>query len=400
MATIAEPRPITYDKSPARQAFSANPEFDLLLACCAAEPSADRIRSMLSHPLNWERLLCLTDHHRVVPQVYGQLSAFSPLIPGHALGALRSRYQENAHKALWFAGELLRILRCFESAGIKALAYKGPVLAKALYGDFTERQYSDLDILVRPEDVPKAKAIALTVGYACYPELRPQEEAAYIASGCGYVFHSAAGRNLLDLQWRIVPRFYSIDFEVAHFLDRADRIVVGGHSVRTLCAVDLLLVLCVHAAKHVWLQLSWLCDIAQLGKSPYLDWTAVETEARRLGIERIVRVNLLMAHKLLGMPLPSVSSKSVIEDPSITELADEIFPIIKRGAYYETESVSYFRLMRRLRECWQDRTRFLSRLISTPSVSEWNAVRLPKSLQPMYRAVRLSRLAKRLILSP
>ena len=400
MATIAEPRPITYDKSPARQAFSANPEFDLLLACCAAEPSADRIRSMLFHPLNWERLLCLTDHHRVVPQVYGQLSAFSPLIPGHALGALRSRYQENAHKALWFAGELLRILRCFESAGIKALAYKGPVLAKALYGDFTERQYSDLDILVRPEDVPKAKAIALTVGYACYPELRAQAEPAYIASGCGYVFHTAAGRNLLDLQWRIVPRFYSIDFEVAHFLDRADRIVVGGHSVRTLCAVDLLLALCVHAAKHVWLQLSWLCDIAQLAKSPHLDWTAVQIEARRMGIERIVNVNLLLAHKLLGIPLPSVISKGIIEDNSGTGLVDEISAIIKRSAHYDTESIAYFRLMLHLRERWQDRARFLSRLAFTPSVSEWNAVRLPKSLQPMYRAVRLSRLAKRLILSP
>ncbi len=399
MATVAELRPIAYDKSPARQAFSADPEFDLLVACCAAEPSGDRIRRILSHPLNWERLLCLTDHHRVVPQLFGQVSAFPRLLPGHALSALRSRYQENAHKALWFTGELLRILSCFESAGIKALAYKGPVLAKTLYGDVTERQYSDLDILVRPEDVPKAKAAVLAVGYECYPELRTQAEPAYIASGCGYVFHTAAGRNLLDLQWRIVPRFYSIDFQVAHFLGRANQIAVGEHSVRTLCAVDLLLALCVHAAKHVWLQLSWLCDIAQLAKSPHLDWTAVQTEGRRLGIERIVNVNLLLAHKLLEMPLPSVISKGIIEDPSSTRPADEIFPIIKRSAYYETESISYFRLMLRLRERFQDQVHFLSRLIFTPSVSEWNAVRLPKSLQPMYRVVRLSRLAKRLALS-
>ena len=399
MATAVELQPIAYDQSPARQAFSHNPEFDLLVACCSAEPSADRIRGILFHPLNWERLLCLTDHHRVVPQVYGQLSAFSPLLPGDVLGALRLRYQDNAHKALWFTGELLRIFRCFESAGIEALAYKGPVLAKTLYGDVTERQYSDLDILIRPEDVSKAKAAVLAVGYTCYPELRAQEEPAYIASGCGYVFHAAAGRNLLDLQWRIVPRFYSIDFDVAHFLDRADQIAVGGHSVRTLRAVDLLLVLCVHAAKHVWLQLSWLCDITQLANSPQLDWTAVQTEARRLGIERIVHLNFLLAHKLLGTPLPSVISEGVIEDPSATELADEILPIIKRSANCETESAAYFHLMLRLRERWQDRTRFLSRLIFTPGVSEWNAVHLPKALQPMYRVIRLLRLAKRLAVS-
>jgi len=331
--------------------------------------------------------------------VYGALLAYPDILPPNSRAALRSRYRENAHKALWFTGELLRTISRFESAGIKALAYKGPVLAKTLYGDVAERQYSDLDILIRPEDVPKARTLLVAAGHACYPELREQEEPAYINSGCGYVFHTAAGRNLLDLQWRIVPRFYSIDFAMADFLDRADEITVGGRAVRTLCAEDLLLVLCVHAAKHVWVQLSWLCDITKLVNCGRLDWNAIRHEAQRLGIERIVNVNLLLAHKLLGMPLPSVIGQHVIEDPSTTVLADEILPIIKHSANYETESAAYFRLMLRLRERWQDRARLLSLLMFTPSVSEWNTVRLPKSLQPMYRVVRLSRLAKRLALS-
>jgi hypothetical protein len=391
MATAADLRP-TVTSSLAIRPSARSSEFGLLAACCEVEPPIDRIRAMVSRPLSWKRLLHLADHHRVIPQVYGALSAFPNLLPANA----RADYQENAHKALWFTGELLRILRYFESVGIKALAYKGPVLAQTLYGDVTERQYSDLDILIRPEDVPRAKAALLAAGHTCYPELRQQEESAYVASGCGYVFHTAAARNLLDLQWRIVSRFYSIDFDMAGFLDRADEIMVGGRAVRTLCAEDLLLVLCVHAAKHVWVQLSWLCDINKLVNSAQLDWNAIQREAQGMGIERIVHVNLLLAHKLLGMPLPSVIGERVIEDPSTTGLADEILPIIKRSAHFETESAAYFRLMLRLRERWQDRARFLSRLIFTPSVSEWNAVRLPKSLQPMYRVVRLWRLAKRL----
>jgi Uncharacterised nucleotidyltransferase len=397
MATVAEPRPPT-TKSLAIRPFPRSLEFDLLAACCAVEPSTDRIRKIFSRPLSWERLLHLADHHRVIPQLYGALSAFPDLLSANARAALRSRYQENAQRALRFTGELLRTIHCFESPGIKALAYKGPVLAQTLYGDVTERQYSDLDILIRPEDVPKAKAVLQAAGHACYPQLREQEESAYIASGCGYVFHTAAGRNLLDLQWRIVPRFYSIDFDMAGFLDRSDEIIVGGSAVRTLCAQDLLLVLCVHAAKHVWVQLSWLCDITKLVKSAQLDWNAIQHEAQRLGIERIVNVNLLLAHKVLEMPLPSLIGAHVIEDPSIIGLADEILPIIKRSTH-DTESAAYFRLMLRMRERWQDRVRFLSRLIFTPSVSEWNTVRLPKSLQSMYRVVRLSRLVKRLAVS-
>jgi hypothetical protein len=397
MATIAEPRPAV-PKSVATRGFPANTEFDLLVACCAAESSDDRIRRALSCPVDWERLLSLTDHHRVVPQLFERLSAFSALLPTHALDALRSRYQENARKALWFTNELFHIVSHLESAGIEALAYKGPVLAKTLYGDVTERQYSDLDILILPKDVPKAKAALLALGHGCGPELREQEEPAYIASGCGYVFHTAAGRNLLDLQWRIVPRFYSIDFDMAHFLDRADEIILGGRPVRTLCAEDLLLVLCVHAAKHVWVQLSWLYDIAQLAKCPQLDWSVVQDEAQRLGIERIIDLNFLLAHRLLGTPLPLTMAARSLEDTSTTILADEILPIVKRSAHYDTESVTYFRLMLRLRERWHDRAHFLWRLTFTPSVSEWEAIPLPTSLHPLYRVVRLSRLAKRLAL--
>ena len=417
MATAAAIHPDLSEAANPVQAFGH--EFDLLVACCAdslTRAHAHRIRELLSSPLDWQQLLQLVDHHRVVPQIYGTLSAFSHLIPTRQLDALRSRYQENARNALWFTAELQRILSYLESAGIPALPYKGPVLAKSLYGEVTQRQFNDLDILIRPADVPKAKSALLALGYPCSPELRPQQEPAYIASGCGYVFHSPAGRNLLDLQWRIVPRFYSIDFDVADFLKRADEIGLATQEimedgrprpsvsprrdpscpVRTLCAEDLLLVLCVHAAKHVWIQLSWLCDIAQLATSQPLDWNAIQDEARRLGIERIVHLNLLLAHQLLGSAMPPQIQKRLQEDPSSTTLADEILPLIERSTQYNTESIPYFRLMLRLRERREDQARFLCRLVFTPSVTEWSTVRLPKFLRPLYRLVRLARLAKRL----
>jgi len=417
MATAAAIHPDLSEAANPVQAFGH--EFDLLVACCADSLSrahANRIRELLSSPLDWERMLRLVDHHCLVPQVYGTLSAFSHLVPARELNALRSRYQENARNALWFTAELQRILSYLESAGIPALPYKGPVLAKALYGEVSQRQFNDLDILIRPADVPKAKAALLALGYPCGPELGPQQEPAYIASGCGYVFHSPAGRNLLDLQWRIVPRFYSIDFDVADFLKRADEISLAtqetmedgrprpsvpprhglSRPVRTLCAEDLLLVLCVHAAKHVWIQLSWLCDIAQLANSQPLDWNAIQDEARRLGIERILNLNLLLAHKLLGSAMPPQIQKRLQQDPSTKVLAAEILPLIERSTHYNTESIPYFRLMLRLRERRQDQARFLCRLVFTPSVTEWSTVRLPQSLRPLYCLVRLARLAKRL----
>jgi Uncharacterised nucleotidyltransferase len=381
------------------QAFGSSSEFDLLLACCAdpcGEKHGERIRNILSRPLDWERVLGLVDHHRVVPQVYSELSAFSHWVPGQHLNALRLRYEDNARKTLWFTGELVRIVGHLEAMGIKALPYKGPVLAQTLYGEVTRRQFGDLDILVLPTDVLKAKAALHDLGYKPAIELALRIETTYVKTGYEYSFSAAHRSNLLELQWRILPRFYSIDFDVADFFERSDEIVVGGRQVPTIRGEDLLLVLCVHAAKHVWFQLSWLCDIAQLVKTRQLDWKAIHDEARRLGIERIVSLNLLLAQKLLGSPLHSSrQARAFQKDPSIGVL-DEIFRIMGRGTHYDAESLAYFRLMMQLRERWQDRVRLLWRLTVTPSVSEWSAVQLPQALQPLYRLVRLSRLAKRL----
>jgi hypothetical protein len=381
------------------QAFGSSSEFDLLLACCAdpcGDEHSERIRNILSLPLDWERMLRLVDHHRAVPQVYSELSALSHLVPVEHLNALRLRYEENARKTLWFTGELVRIVGHLESMGIKALPYKGPVLAQTLYGEVARRQFGDLDILILPTDVLKAKAALLDLGYKPAIELAPWIETACVKTGYEYSFSAAHRSNLLELQWRILPRFYSIDFDVAEFLERGDEIVVGGCHMRTLRADDLLLVLCVHAAKHVWGQLSWLCDIAQLLKTRQLDWNAIHGEARRLGIERIVSLNLLLARKLLGSQLHSSRQTWAFQKDPSPAVLDEILRIIERSAPYDTESLSYFRLMMRLRERWQDRARLLWRLTITPSVSEWSAIQLPQPLQPVYRLLRLSRLAKRL----
>jgi putative nucleotidyltransferase-like protein len=340
--------------------------------------------------------MSLVDHHRVVPQVYRALAGLRDSLPEETRVALQSRYQDNARKTLWFTAELVRILRQLESAGIKPIPYKGPLLAQLLYGEVTQRQFGDLDILVPPCDVPRARTALLALGYKSGIELTPRRERDYIDSGYEYSFHGAHGPHLLELQWQILPRFYSVDFDIADFFERADEIRVGSHGMRTLRAPDLLLVLCVHAAKHVWTQLSWLCDIAQLASSPQLDWTAIHDEARRLGIERILCLNLLLANQLLSAALPNSIHQQLRKDKTTTVLANEIRPLIERSQPYDTESIQYFQLMMRLRERRQDRARFVTRLAFTPSLSEWSAIRLPESLSQLYPAVRLARLAKRL----
>ena len=108
------------------QAFGCDSAFDLLLACCAdpcGDEHGERIRNILLRPLDCElNKLQLVDHHRVVPQVYGELSALSHLVPVQHLNALRLRYEDNARKTLWFTGELVRIVGHLEAMGTQGAA--------------------------------------------------------------------------------------------------------------------------------------------------------------------------------------------------------------------------------------------------------------------------------------
>jgi hypothetical protein len=117
-----------------------------------------------------------------------------------------------------------------------------------------------------------------------------------------------------------------------------------------------MLVLCVHAAKHSWMQLSYLCDIAQLARSRALDWAALQAEAARLGIARLVAVTFLLAHKLLGAPLPA--GLDLHRDPAAEPLTQRVLQRIVSDAEFDPESVSYFRLMMDLRERRRDRASF------------------------------------------
>jgi len=378
----------------ARPQFSR--EFDLLLACISGA-TAERIRQLIRHDFDWQTVLRITEHHRLIPQTYRSLCDVSDLVPGEVLGNLRCRYEANVRQNLRLSRDLIRVLDHFESHGIQALAYKGPTLASMLHGHIGQRQFVDIDLLVHPSDVQKSKAALIELGYMIGEDFTPRQEKSYVASGYEYVFDLPDARNVLELKWGILPRFYAIDFDVAGFFDRSITVEVGGRSIPTLCPEDLMLVLCVHAGKHAWGELSLLCDISQLIQSQPIKWDQVFEQARQLGIRRIVTLNFGLVENLLGVALLGFVHKHFQIDRAQYPVMRRIFSVVTGSQQVDTESASYFRLMLDLRERIRDKVRFLWRLIFTPSASEWETVRLAAWFFPLYHVVRVCRLAKRLL---
>jgi len=391
----------TSAQRPARRLVLAlPPEFELLLACCgvdAPETRLQRVGEALKQGAAWSDVIRLGEHHNVLPLIYRTMRDLSPAIPVAIRDEVRARYENNARRNLRFTAELFRILDCLEAHEIAAIPYKGPALAETVYRDLALREFSDLDVLVRPSCVLRAKAALRDVGYTPNIELSPAQEAAYLASGYEYTFDGPAGRNLLEIQWAIVPRFYAVDFSMEALFDRAISSELNGRRVRALAAEDLLLTLCVHGAKHAWIRLCWLRDVAGILQSCNLDWELVAQSARQLGIERIVGIGLLLARDLLHAPLPDRITERWQPDREMEALCRDLAQHLPAAEEYNVESLQYFQWMARVRERFTDKLRFAMRLALTPAISEWKMVNLPARLFPLYRVVRLGRIAAKMI---
>jgi hypothetical protein len=373
-------------------------EFDLLCACSGVELSPERIGRLAKcgeFELDWDELLRRAEHHGVAPLLARNLRAHGRGVPANVEQSLRSGFEANLRRNLWFASEAIRILQHFAEKEIRAVPYKGPVLAESVYGDLALRRFSDLDFLIAPLDFSRAKQTLGELGYEPSVSLTPTAERMVLQTGYELSFDSAAGKYLVEMQWGLLPHFYAVDLRAHDLLARSRQAVLGGKEVPSLSPEDLLLVLCLHAAKHLWMRLIWICDIAETIRSQTLDCRVVFARARELGIVRILGVSFWLARQVLGSAIPQPAEDLVGADPQIEVLGKQFAGRLASSATYDFESPEYFRLLLGLRERRRDQLRYLWRLVWTPGPGEVAAVQLPEPLSPLYRVVRILRLLRK-----
>ena len=374
-------------------------EFSFLCACGGVELTAEHI-ARVAHwndgGIDWPEFLRLAEHHGVLPLVARNLTAHAQELPTDVDQSLRSEFAKNLRRNLWFASELVRILEYFKQKDLRAIPYKGPVLAESAYGDVALRNFGDLDFLISSSDFERAKQALAELGYRPSKPLSPAVERYWLRNGYECSFDGAAGKYLIELQWGLLPYFYAVDLRTDDLLVRSGSIMFSGREVAALSPEDSLLVLCLHAAKHLWMRMIWVCDIAETIRTQVLDWNVIRARARELGILRIVGVSFWLSQRLLGSVLPDPANEIVNQDQEVAALGEQFATRLAASATYDFESTEYFRLILRLRERRSDQARYLWRLLWTPGEGDLAAIRLPEAMFPLYRGVRAVRLLGKL----
>lgn len=293
-------------------------EQSTLVGLARVEADPREVTRLATSVRDWERLTSLAARHGLIPLLHHHLRSETHLVPVETQTYLRGRFEASARWNLFLTTHLLELVRAFEAAEIRVLAYKGLAVGEAYYGGQLHRPVGDIDFIVDPRKVDAASSLLTRLGYRSEGVPRARE--------LGWVNRHEQvflrGEVPVELHWRVSPRTFPIGFRFEALWERAAPVSIAGQPVLHFSAEDAVIVLSAHAARHSWERLIWLVDLVQLmEQEPHLDWELVLARSRSLGCERIVVSALLLCERLLLKRAPPVVNGRMRGDLRLAEIA-------------------------------------------------------------------------------
>lgn len=373
-----------------------SPDVELFLSCARTHvdsETATRIRATVMRDIDWPHLIAAVGSHGTMPLFYSCLKATClEGLPSGVLDGLRGAFDANARHSRLLTEELVRLAKLFELHGIRAIPFKGPVLAASVYGNCALRQFVDLDFLVDKAVVLGARDLLISSGYRPRRRRNDAQEAAFLRAESEYPFVRRDGRVSLDLHWRVTPRRFFSRFSFERLWNRAAPVSLNGTIVRNLAPEDLIMILSVHGAKHMWQRLQWICDVAELLRAhPQIDWAGLMGRAGELGCKRMVCLGLLLASDLLDAPVPTGIAQRLYATSEVAALATKV----SKGLFAQfcgwSGALERFRFHLAARERVRDKARcivFFIHSAITPTYGDWELFPLPSCLFFVYYILR------------
>lgn len=375
-------------------------EAELLLATVKGylgTATEDSLEESLAGELDWAHVESAARRHGILPIVFEQLTEHRDSVPEDTLSSLEAATREIAQRNLLLLEETLTLLDGFDSYGLRAVPYKGPVLGATLYGDVSLRQSLDIDLLVDADDVAMGETLLLESGYE-----RDERQQRYdrVLGGNGALHHQTFYRSeqglKVELHRRLTSHWMVNSLRLADLLDSLESVAVHGESVSVLAPENRLLALCVHGTKHNWERLEWLCDVAELVSQREVDWELALARARVFGVERPVLIGLYLVSDLLDVSLSDAVTQAVDPDVGVSAIAHAMVDWAL-DADSEPQPLQNVRVQLRTLDGPAARLQAVLRLAFVPTAADIDTVQLPSMLGSLYYLVRPVRLAAELL---
>lgn len=299
------------------------------------EIDIQRMENLIPLAKNWKSFTDMAIQNGVGPLIHKNFSLVKNfnLIPEETLSRLKRTYYRSLSRNMILYDHFRNAIDLFSKHGISIIALKGIFLAEKIYHDIGLRQMSDIDLLVRKEDIEKCRKLLVDVGYK-YTELKKSD---FI--------------NALDLSKHLPPLILNgVSFElhakihldspdfsvnIDDYWKRSLQVMLSGKSVRSLSSEDLILHICIHLNEHFdegRPQLSSFVDISEVIKeyNTKINWDLVLELCNLYNCTSIIFRYLLLSEKYFDIKVPhyilqKASLSADRKDASIDVRTEKLF---------------------------------------------------------------------------
>ncbi|MDO9579596.1 MAG: nucleotidyltransferase family protein [Bacteroidales bacterium] len=266
---------------------------------------------------DWEYILNEARRNGVSPILYLRLKNQKEDFPetflraepqGEVFEKLEKDYYQSLRRNILMWEEIKPILKSFKEDGIEVILLKGVALAELVYKNLALRPMSDIDLLVKKEELPRIDERMRKFGYSTDENYRNSLR----YSSVDYL-NSIEYRNRaisVHFHWHLVnstlPSFmYASKIDIEKIWKEAIPVKISGTETLSLAPHHLLIHLSEHASKpgHSLSKLILLYDIAETIKvyQEELDWELLINEARTFNLNRPLYYSLYLTSRLIGL---------------------------------------------------------------------------------------------------
>jgi hypothetical protein len=372
---------------------------DELLLCCSRTKVDDqtrkKIKSLTCSSLDWEHIIEMATRHRLIPLLYINLNSISPEnVPEDVLANLKEEFHNNARKNLLLTGELVKIMNLLKENDINAIPYKGPVLANLVYGNSGYRQYGDVDILIDGSDALIVKEIMILAGYELYHPISI-DDSYYIKFVTEHQFINKDNGVIIEIKWKFEGDFFTFPTKPLFLFENLEIVDIDGLEINNFDKINHIIILCIHAAKHGWMRLSWMGDIAAFLNGKDIDWFNVIKKSEKLGVKKILLINLNLARKLLGLEIPNSILVYIDSDSSVNDISLWVLNKIFVEQREKLNLFENFFLYLKMRDSLIYGFKDCISGLTKPGYKDFENISMPEIFFPLYKIFRPFLLLKR-----
>ena len=360
--------------------FYLNNELQFLIACCQTEPDLGKIRNTESGIENWEEKVALSARHGVLPLIYKTLNTLNTKLQSDSLGTLLSglkpRYMSTVQKNMLMTAELIRVMNLLKENDIDALAFKGPALSQIAYGDITLRQFGDLDILIKKEDMKKVEELCISMGYVAYYDLTEVQKDAWYSYTKDMVFYHPKKNSIIEIHWLLLDADYPLQVNLDTLWGNTEIVEINKQAIQTFDKNTLLLYLCIHGSKHLWERIAWIKDIDQMIRTQDINWKNILVDAQKNHFQNMLFLGLYLSKSLFNTPLP-INVQKILESAIILpELSSLVFKNWEDTLTIFENTKTTLKFFPTLKM----KVLYLHKIILKPSNNEYRFIDLPREL--------------------